>query len=92
MKRKLLLLLFAFISLGCFADSQPTDVERRANLFVYNGMLFSIQHFESLTSQNNTVEFCGWTTLTDLSTDAKKDEALADAQKNAIRKVGEITS
>ena len=41
MKRKLLLLLFAFISLGCFADSQPTDVERRANLFVYNGMLFS---------------------------------------------------
>ena len=54
-------------------------------------MLFSIQHFESLTSQNNAVEFCGWTTLTDLSTDAKKDEALADAQKNAIRKVGEIT-
>ena len=91
MKRKLLLLLFAFISLGCFADSQPTDVERRAKLFVYNGMLFSIQHFESLTSQNNAVEFCGWTTLTDLSTDAKKDEALADAQKNAIRKVGEIT-
>ena len=91
MKRKLLLLLFAFISLGCFADSQPTDVERRANLFVYNGMLFSIQHFESLTSQNNTVEFCGWTTLTDLSTDAKKDAALADAQFNAIRKVGEIT-
>ena len=91
MKRKLLLLLFAFISLGCFADSQPTDVERRAKLFVYNGMLFSIQHFESLTSQNNAVEFCGWTTKTDLSTDAKKDEALADAQKNAIRKVGEIT-
>ena len=58
---------------------------------MYNGMLFSIQHFESLTSQNNTVEFCGWTTKTDLSTDAKKDEALADAQKNAIRKVGEIT-
>ena len=58
---------------------------------MYNGMLFSIQHFESLTSQNNAVEFCGWTTLTDLSTDAKKDEALADAQKNAIRKVGEIT-
>ena len=83
--------MFAFISLGCFADSQPTDVERRAKLFVYNGMLFSIQHFESLTSQNNAVEFCGWTTLTDLSTDAKKDEALADAQKNAIRKVGEIT-
>ncbi len=54
-------------------------------------MLFSIQHFESLTSQNNAVEFCGWTTLTDLSTDAKKDAALADAQKNAIRKVGEIT-
>ncbi|WP_424047526.1 leucine-rich repeat domain-containing protein [Prevotella jejuni] len=91
MKRKLLLLLLAFISLGCFADSQPTDVERRANLFVYNGMLFSIQKFESLTSQNNAVEFCGWTTKTDLSTDAKKDEALADAQYNAIRKVGEIT-
>ena len=52
---------------------------------------FSIQHFESLTSQNNTVEFCGWTTKTDLSTDAKKDEALDDAQKNAVRKVGEIT-
>ena len=91
MKRKLLLLLFAFISLGCFADSQPTDVERRAKLFVYNGMLFSIQHFESLTSQNNAVEFCGWTTLTDLSTDVKKDEALADAQFNAIRKVGAVT-
>ena len=91
MKRKLLLLLLAFISLGCFADSQPTDAERRANLFVDNGMLFSIQHFESVTSQNNTVEFCGWTTLTDLSTDAKKDAALADAQYNAIRKVGEIT-
>ena len=54
-------------------------------------MLFSIQHFESLTSQNNTVEFCGWTTLTDLSTDAKKDAALADAQYNAIRKVGAVT-
>ena len=91
MKRKLLLLLLAFISLGCFADSQPTDDERRANLFVYNGMLFSIQHFESVTSQNNTVEFCGWTSKTDLSTDAKKDEALADAQNNAIRKVGEVT-
>ena len=91
MKRKLLLLLLAFISLGCFADSQPTDAQRKANLFVYNGMLFSIQHFESVTSQNNTVEFCGWTTKTDLSTDAKKDEALADAQFNAIRKVGEIT-
>ena len=91
MKRKLLLLLLAFISLGCFADSQPTDAQRRANLFVYNGMLFSIQHFESVTSQNNTVEFCGWTSKTDLSTDAKKDEALADAQFNAIRKVGEIT-
>ena len=91
MKRKLLLLLLAFISLGCFADSQPTDDERRANLFVNNGMLFSIQHFESVTSQNNTVEFCGWTTKTDLSTDAKKDEALADAQYNAIRKVGEVT-
>ena len=91
MKRKLLLLLLAFISLGCFADSQPTDAQRRANLFVDNGMLFSIQHFESVTSQNNTVEFCGWTTLTDLSTDAKKDLALADAQYNAIRKVGEVT-
>ena len=90
MKRKLLLLLLAFISLGCFADSQPTDDERRANLFVYNGMLFSIQHFESVTSQNNTVEFCGWTSETDLSTVAKKDAALADAQFNAIRKVGEI--
>lgn len=85
------MLLLAFISLGCFADSQPTDDERRANLFVYNGMLFSIQHFESVTSQNNTVEFCGWTSKTDLSTDAKKDEALADAKFNAIRKVGEIT-
>ena len=91
MKRKLLLLLLAFISLGCFADSQPTDAERRANLFVYNGMLFSIQHFGGVSSQNNTVEFGGWTTLTDLSTDAKKDAALADAQYNAIRKVGEIT-
>lgn len=91
MKRKLLLLLLAFISLGCFADSQPTDAERRANLFVYNGMLFSIQHFGGVTSQDNTVEFCGWTTSTDLSTDAKKDAALADAQFNAIRKVGEIT-
>ena len=85
------MLLLAFISLGCFADSQPTDAERRANLFVYNGMLFSIQHFGGVTSQDNTVEFCGWTTLTDLSTDAKKDAALADAQFNAIRKVGEIT-
>lgn len=85
------MLLLAFISLGCFADSQPTDAQRRANLFVDNGMLFSIQHFESVTSQNNTVEFCGWTTKTDLSTDEKKDEALADAQFNAIRKVGEIT-
>ena len=91
MKRKLLLLLLAFISLGCFADSQPTDAQRRDNLFVYNGMLFSIQHFGGIHSQDNTVEFCGWTTLTDLSTDAKKDEALADAQKNAVRKVGEIT-
>ncbi len=87
----IVLLLLAFISLGCFADSQPTDAERRANLFVYNGMLFSIQHFESVTSQNNTVEFCGWTSETDLSTVAKKDAALADAQHNAIRKVGEIT-
>ena len=85
------MLLLAIISLGCFADSQPTDAERRANLFVYNGMLFSIQHFGGVTSQDNTVEFCGWTTLTDLSTDAKKDAALADAQFNAIRKVGEIT-
>ncbi len=85
------MLLLAFISLGCFADSQPTDSERRANLFVYNGMLFSIQNFAGVSSQDNTVEFCGWTTLTDLSTDAKKDEALADAQKNAVRKVGEIT-
>ena len=91
MKRKLLLLLLAFISLGCFADSQPTDDERKANLFVYNGMLFSIQNFAGVSSQDNTVEFCGWTTKTDLSTDEKKDEALADAQFNAIRKVGEIT-
>lgn len=85
------MLLLAFISLGCFADSQPTDSERKANLFVYNGMLFSIQNFAGVSSQDNTVEFCGWTTKTDLSTDAKKDEALADAQFNAIRKVGEIT-
>ena len=85
------MLLLAFISLGCFADSQPTDAERRANLFVDNGMLFSIQHFESVASQNNTVEFCGWTALTDLSTDAKKDAALADAQFNAVRKVGAVT-
>ena len=91
MKRKLLLALFAIISLGCFADSQPTDAQRRDNLFVYNGMLFSIQHFGGIHSQDNTVEFCGWTTKTDLSTDAKKDEALSDAQFNAIRKVGEIT-
>ena len=91
MRRKLLLVLLAIISLGCFADSQPTDAERRANLFVYNGMLFSIQHFESVTSQNNTVEFCGWTNKTDLSTDAKKDDVLADAQYNTIRKVGEVT-
>ena len=91
MKRKLLLLLLAFISLGCFADSQPTDDERKANLFVYNGMLFSIQKFVSTTSQDNAVEFCGYTTKTDLSTDEKKNEALADAQFNAIRKVGEIT-
>ena len=58
---------------------------------MYNGMLFSIQKFVSVSSQENAVEFCGWTTLTDLSTDAKKDAALADAQFNAIRKVGEIT-
>ena len=91
MKRKLLLALFAIISLGCFADSQPTDADRKANLFVNNGMLFSIQNFAGVSSQDNTVEFCGWTTKTDLSTDAKKDEALADAQFNAIRKAGEIT-
>lgn len=91
MKRKLLLALFAIISLGCFADSQPTDVERRTNLFVDNGMLFSIQKFVSTSSQDNAVEFCGWTTLTDLSTDAKKDAALADAQYNAIRKLGAVT-
>ena len=91
MKRKLLLALFAIISLGCFADSQPTDADRKANLFVNNGMLFSIQHFGGIHSQDNTVEFCGWTTKTDLSTDAKKDEALTDAQFNAIRKAGEIT-
>ena len=91
MKRKLLLALFAIISLGCFADSQPTDADRKANLFVNNGMLFSIQNFAGVSSQDNTVEFCGWTTKTDLSTDAKKDEALADAQFNAIRKVGKIT-
>ena len=54
-------------------------------------MLFSIQNFAGVSSQDNTVEFCGWTTKTDLSTDAKKDEALADAQYNAIRKVGEVT-
>lgn len=91
MKRKLLLLLLAFISLGCFADSQPTDAQRKANLFVYNGMLFSIQKFVSTTSQDNAVEFCGWTTLTDLSAPGKKDAALTDAQYNAVRKVGEIT-
>ena len=91
MKRKLLLLLLAFISLGCFADSQPTDAQRKANLFVYNGMLFSIQKFVSTTSQDNAVEFCGWTTLTDLSDPDKKDAALADAQYNAIRKVGAVT-
>ena len=85
------MLLLAFISLGCFADSQPTDSERRANLFVYNGMLFSIQNFAGVSSQDNTVEFCGWTTLTDLNTPEQKDAALADAQFNAIRKVGEIT-
>lgn len=85
------MLLLAFISLGCFADSQPTDSERRANLFVDNGMLFSIQHFAGVSSQDNTVEFCGWTTKTDLSTNEKKDEALADAKFNAIRKVGAVT-
>lgn len=85
------MLLLAFISLGCFADSQPTDDERKANLFVYNGMLFSIQKFVSTTSQDNAVEFCGWTTLTDLSAPDKKDAALTDAQYNAIRKVGEVT-
>ena len=91
MRRKLLLALLAIISLGCFADSQPTNAERKVNLFVYNGMLFSIQHFESVTSQNNTVEFCGWTNKTNLSTDTLKGTALADAQYNAIRKVGEVT-
>lgn len=91
MRRKLLLVLLAIISLGCFADSQPINAERKVNLFVYNGMLFSIQHFESVTSQNNTVEFCGWTNKTDLSTDTLKGTALADAQYNAIRKVGEVT-
>lgn len=91
MRRKLLLVLLAIISLGCFADSQPTNTERKVNLFVYNGMLFSIQHFESVTSQNNTVEFCGWTNKTDLSTDTLKGTALADAQYNAIRKVGGVT-
>ena len=85
------MLLLAFISLGCFADSQPTDAQRKANLFVYNGMLFSIQKFVSTTSQDNAVEFCGWTTLTDLSDPDKKDAALADAQYNAIRKVGAVT-
>lgn len=85
------MLLLAFISLGCFADSQPTDSERRANLFVNNGMLFSIQNFAGVSSQDNTVEFCGWTTKTDLSTNKKKDEALADAKFNAIRKVGAVT-
>ena len=85
------MLLLAFISLGCFADSQPTDAQRKANLFVYNGMLFSIQKFVSTTSQDNAVEFCGWTTLTDLSAPDKKDAALTDAQYNAVRKVGEIT-
>ena len=54
-------------------------------------MLFSIQHFAGVSSQDNTVEFCGWTTLTDLNTPEQKDAALADAQFNAIRKVGEIT-
>lgn len=91
MRRRLLLALLAIISLGCFADSQPTNAERKVNLFVYNGMLFSIQHFESVTSQNNTVEFCGWTNKTNLSTDTLKGTALADAQYNAIRKVGEVT-
>ena len=85
------MLLLAIISLGCFADSQPTDAERRDNLFVDHGMLFSIQNFAGVSSQDNTVEFCGWTTKTDLSTDAKKDEALADALRNAILKSGEVT-
>ena len=58
---------------------------------MYNGMLFSIQNFAGVSSQDNTVEFCGWTTLTDLNTPEQKDAALADAQFNAIRKVGEIT-
>ena len=92
MKRKLLLLLLAFISIRMFCRlSTNRCTRRRANLFVDNGMLFSIQHFGGIHSQDNTVEFCGWTTKTDLSTDAKKDEALTDAQFNAIRKIGEIT-
>ena len=71
MKRKLLLAILTIISIGCFADSQPTDAERKANLFIYNGMLFSIQHFESIGSQNNTVEFCGWTTKTSVANELK---------------------
>ena len=79
------------ISIGCFADSQPTDAERKANLFIYNGMLFSIQHFESIGSQNNTVEFCGWTTKTSVANDAEKTAALNDALYQSVRKTGEIT-
>ena len=79
------------ISIGCFADSQPTDAERKANLFIYNGMLFSIQHFESIGSQNNTVEFCGWTTKTSVANEAEKTAALNDALYQSVRKTGEIT-
>lgn len=91
MKRKLLLAILIIISIGCFADSQPTNAERKANLFIYNGMLFSIQHFESIGSQNNTVEFCGWTTKTSVANDAEKTAALNDALYQSVRKAGEIT-
>ena len=91
MKRKLLLAILTIISIGCFADSQPTDAERKANLFIYNGMLFSIQHFESIGSQNNTVEFCGWTTKTSVANEAEKTAALNDALYQSVRKTGEIT-
>lgn len=91
MKRKLLLAILIIISIGCFADSQPTNAERKANLFIYNGMLFSIQHFESISSQNNTVEFCGWTTKTSVANDAEKTAALNDALYQSVRKAGEIT-
>ena len=83
--------ILIIISIGCFADSQPTNTERKANLFIYNGMLFSIQHFESIGSQNNTVEFCGWTTKTSVANDAEKTAALNDALYQSVRKAGEIT-